>query len=161
MGEKTCMTCGELKPYDKFTKNRRSHDGYDYICADCLEKKRRGRPVPTYERCLYGTCPRPGEQLPQGRGFRFCDEHRKVAEKVLHHPKGVGQTLQRRATGTWACGHGQEAWNTKTYMNRGSEKNSCLSCHRGSNRYKRAPQKWGTRRAAQDHVYQELKEAHQ
>lgn len=159
---KTCTTCGQEKPFDKFQKNPRMRDGHHSWCRACqatFARNKQNRPDPAM-RCLYANCHREGTPLPQGRGFRFCEHHRKMAEKVLHHPKGVGQTPQRKTDGAWVCGHGTEGWNTKTYMSRGVEKNSCLSCHRGSNRYKRAPQKWGTRRAAQDHVYQELKEAH-
>jgi len=36
---KRCTRCGDVKPIDKFGKNRRNKDGYMYRCKECESKR--------------------------------------------------------------------------------------------------------------------------
>lgn len=51
LGEKTvkgitkkCRDCSEIKPVTEFYKQKKSPDGYSYICKECDRKKNRDRP---------------------------------------------------------------------------------------------------------------------
>ncbi len=41
---KKCRTCGEIKPIDKFYKQKKSTDGYGYACIECDKKRNQNRP---------------------------------------------------------------------------------------------------------------------
>jgi hypothetical protein len=41
---KECRDCNEIKPVNEFYKQKRSPDGYSYICKTCDKKKNRDRP---------------------------------------------------------------------------------------------------------------------
>ena len=36
MDEKRCTKCGEIKPFNKFSKNKRGKDGYQSYCKSCV-----------------------------------------------------------------------------------------------------------------------------
>ena len=102
---KTCTKCGETKPLDAFSRNRRASDGRRPSCRACYNifqrESRSQKRAATAEvraerarkraelekvRCLHGTCMRPGKDQPEGLGFRFCDIHVHSARKVLDNP---------------------------------------------------------------------------
>lgn len=102
---KICTKCGETKPLDAFSRNRRASDGRRTSCRACYNifqresrsqkraataevraERERKRAELEKVRCLHGTCMSPGKDQPEGLGFRFCDEHVSVARKILDKP---------------------------------------------------------------------------
>lgn len=45
--------------------------------------------------CQHTNCTNPGEYLPQGYGFCFCQAHQDAARFVLNHPSGTPKSWPR------------------------------------------------------------------
>jgi len=96
---KTCTRCGETKDLDEFHFDRGGRHGVKGHCKDCVLEKR-WRAVgwaPLDVRCLHNGCHREGVDLPEGRGFRFCDRHAPAARQVLDHPVGRAFSFNEHA----------------------------------------------------------------
>jgi hypothetical protein len=91
---KRCVTCGVVKNFDEFHRDKKSAGGYRTQCKDCRNDQQRGETARTYNlRSRYGIemAEYDGILLAQGGRCAICNKKSEGRSLVVDHNHETGQ----------------------------------------------------------------------